>query len=46
MATTLSLVVFCAVSFMLSTQGRVFYRFGLTAVAVLISLLVSFTLTR
>jgi HAE1 family hydrophobic/amphiphilic exporter-1 len=47
MATTLSLVViFVPVSFMSSISGRFLYQFGLTsAVAVLVSLLVSFTLT-
>src|SRR3990172_9550989 len=47
MATTLSLVViFWAGSFMSSVSGRFLYQFGLTAgVAVLVSLLVSFTLT-
>ncbi|MBM3881653.1 MAG: efflux RND transporter permease subunit [Verrucomicrobia bacterium] len=47
MATTLSLVViFVPVSFMSSIAGRFLYQFGLTAaVAVLVSLLVSFTLT-
>ena len=47
LATTLSLVViFVPVSFMSSISGRFLYQFGLTAaVAVLISLLVSFTLT-
>jgi len=47
MATTLSLVViFVPVSFMSSVSGRFLYQFGLTAgVAVLVSLLVSFTLT-
>jgi HAE1 family hydrophobic/amphiphilic exporter-1 len=47
MATTLSLVViFVPVSFMSSISGRFLYRFGLTAaVAVMVSLLVSFTLT-
>ena len=46
-ATTLSLVViFVPVSFMSSISGRFLYQFGLTAaVAVLVSLLVSFTLT-
>jgi HAE1 family hydrophobic/amphiphilic exporter-1 len=46
-ATTLSLVViFVPVSFMSSVSGRFLYQFGLTAsVAVLVSLLVSFTLT-
>src|SRR3989338_4988440 len=46
MATTLSLVViFVPVSFMSSVSGRFLYQFGLTAgVAVLVSLLVSFTL--
>ncbi len=47
MATTLSLVViFVPVSFMSSIAGRFLYQFGITAaVAVLVSLLVSFTLT-
>jgi HAE1 family hydrophobic/amphiphilic exporter-1 len=47
LATTLSLVViFVPVSFMSSISGRFVYQFGITAaVAVLISLLVSFTLT-
>jgi HAE1 family hydrophobic/amphiphilic exporter-1 len=47
MATTLSLVViFVPVSFMSSISGRFLYQFGITsAVAVLVSLLVSFTLT-
>ena len=47
MATTLSLVViFVPVSFMSSISGRFLYQFGLTsAVAILVSLLVSFTLT-
>ena len=47
MATTLSLVViFVPVSFMSSIAGRFLFQFGITAaVAVLISLLVSFTLT-
>lgn len=47
MATTFSLVViFVPVSFMSSISGRFLYQFGLTAaVAVLVSLLVSFTLT-
>jgi HAE1 family hydrophobic/amphiphilic exporter-1 len=47
MATTLSLVViFIPVSFMSSISGRFLYQFGITAaVAVLVSLLVSFTLT-
>ncbi len=47
MATTFSLVViFIPVSFMSSVSGRFLYQFGITAaVAVLISLLVSFTLT-
>jgi HAE1 family hydrophobic/amphiphilic exporter-1 len=46
-ATTFSLVViFVPVSFMSSVSGRFLYQFGLTAaVAVLVSLLVSFTLT-
>jgi hydrophobic/amphiphilic exporter-1 (mainly G- bacteria), HAE1 family len=47
MATTFSLVViFLPVSFMSSISGRFLYQFGMTAaVAVLVSLLVSFTLT-
>lgn len=47
MATTLSLVViFVPVSFMSSMAGRFLFQFGLTsAVAVMVSLLVSFTLT-
>jgi HAE1 family hydrophobic/amphiphilic exporter-1 len=47
MATTLSLVIiFVPVSFMSSISGRFLYQFGLTAgVAVMVSLLVSFTLT-
>jgi HAE1 family hydrophobic/amphiphilic exporter-1 len=47
LATTLSLVViFVPVSFMSSISGRFLYQFGITAaVAVLVSLLVSFTLT-
>jgi HAE1 family hydrophobic/amphiphilic exporter-1 len=47
MATTLSLVViFVPVSFMSSIAGRFLYQFGITAaVAILVSLLVSFTLT-
>ncbi|MCX8157048.1 MAG: efflux RND transporter permease subunit [Verrucomicrobiae bacterium] len=47
MATTFSLVViFVPVSFMSSISGRFLYQFGLTAaVAVLVSLLVAFTLT-
>jgi HAE1 family hydrophobic/amphiphilic exporter-1 len=46
-ATTLCLVViFIPVSFMSSVSGRFLYQFGLTAaVAILVSLLVSFTLT-
>jgi hydrophobic/amphiphilic exporter-1 (mainly G- bacteria), HAE1 family len=46
-ATTLSLVViFIPVSFMSSISGRFLYQFGITAaVAVMVSLLVSFTLT-
>ena len=46
MATTFSLVViFIPVSFMSSISGRFLYQFGITAaVAVLVSLLVSFTL--
>ena len=47
LATTLSLVViFIPVSFMSSVSGRFLYQFGITAaVAVMVSLLVSFTLT-
>src|SRR6266571_2323161 len=47
LATTLSLVViFVPVSFMSSIAGRFLFQFGLTAaVAVMVSLLVSFTLT-
>jgi HAE1 family hydrophobic/amphiphilic exporter-1 len=47
LATTLSLVVvFVPVSFMSSISGRFVYQFGITAAAaVLVSLLVSFTLT-
>ncbi|HKR02772.1 MAG TPA: efflux RND transporter permease subunit [Pyrinomonadaceae bacterium] len=47
MATTFSLVViFVPVSFMSSISGRFLYQFGITAaVAILVSLLVSFTLT-
>jgi HAE1 family hydrophobic/amphiphilic exporter-1 len=47
MATTLSLVViFLPVAFMSSIAGRFLYQFSLTAaVAILVSLLVSFTLT-
>ncbi|MDW8222405.1 MAG: efflux RND transporter permease subunit [Gemmatales bacterium] len=47
LATTFSLVVvFLPVSFMSSITGRFLYQFGITAsVAVLVSLLVSFTLT-
>jgi HAE1 family hydrophobic/amphiphilic exporter-1 len=47
LATTLSLVViFIPVSFMSSISGRFLYQFGITsACAILISLLVSFTLT-
>jgi HAE1 family hydrophobic/amphiphilic exporter-1 len=47
LATTLSLVViFLPVSFMSSISGRFLYQFGVTAaVAVTVSLLVSFTLT-
>ncbi|HZM87192.1 MAG TPA: efflux RND transporter permease subunit [Blastocatellia bacterium] len=47
MATTFSLVViFVPVSFMSSVSGRFLYQFGITAaVAILVSLLVSFTLT-
>ena len=47
MATTFSLVViFLPVSFMSSISGRFLFQFGITAaVAILVSLLVSFTLT-
>jgi HAE1 family hydrophobic/amphiphilic exporter-1 len=47
MATTFSLVIiFIPVSFMSSISGRFLYQFGITAaVAVLVSLLVSFSLT-
>ncbi|MBI1370091.1 MAG: MMPL family transporter [Planctomycetes bacterium] len=47
LATTLSLaVIFVPVSFMSSISGRFLYQFGITAAAaVMISLLVSFTLT-
>src|SRR5918911_4289658 len=47
LATTLSLVViFLPVSFMSSIAGRFLYQFGITAaVAIMVSLLVSFTLT-
>ncbi|WP_437281710.1 efflux RND transporter permease subunit [Sorangium sp. So ce375] len=47
LATTLSLVViFVPVSFMSSISGRFLFQFGITAtVAILVSLLVSFTLT-
>ncbi|MDB4975246.1 MAG: acrB [Myxococcaceae bacterium] len=47
LATTLSLVViFLPVSFMSSISGRFLYQFGITAaVAILVSLFVSFTLT-
>ena len=47
LATTLSLaVIFIPVSFMSSIAGRFLYQFGITAaVAILVSLLVSFTLT-
>jgi hydrophobic/amphiphilic exporter-1 (mainly G- bacteria), HAE1 family len=47
LATTFSLVViFLPVSFMSSISGKFLYQFGLTAtVAILVSLLVSFTLT-
>ncbi len=47
LATTLSLViVFLPVSFLSSVTGRMLYEFGLTAtVAILVSMLVSFTLT-
>jgi hydrophobic/amphiphilic exporter-1 (mainly G- bacteria), HAE1 family len=47
LATTLSLVViFVPVSFMSSVSGRFLFQFGITAaVAVMVSLLVSFTLT-
>jgi HAE1 family hydrophobic/amphiphilic exporter-1 len=47
LSTTLSLVViFLPVSFMSSISGRFLYQFGITAaVAIMVSLLVSFTLT-
>uniref|UniRef100_A0A7C2JZM1 Efflux RND transporter permease subunit n=1 Tax=Schlesneria paludicola TaxID=360056 RepID=A0A7C2JZM1_9PLAN len=47
LATTLSLViVFLPVSFLSSVTGRMLYEFGITAtVAIMISMLVSFTLT-
>jgi hydrophobe/amphiphile efflux-1 (HAE1) family protein len=47
LATTLSLaVIFIPVSFMSSVSGRFLFQFGITAaVAVMVSLLVSFTLT-
>jgi HAE1 family hydrophobic/amphiphilic exporter-1 len=47
LATTLSLaVIFVPVSFMSSISGRFLYQFGITAaVAIMVSLLVSFTLT-
>ncbi len=47
LATTLSLViVFLPVSFLTSVTGRMLYEFGITAtVAILVSMLVSFTLT-
>lgn len=47
LATTISLaIVFIPVSFMSSISGRFLYQFGITcAVAVMVSLLVSFTLT-
>jgi HAE1 family hydrophobic/amphiphilic exporter-1 len=47
LATTFSLVViFLPISFMSSISGRFLYQFGITAaVAILVSLLVSFTLT-
>jgi hydrophobe/amphiphile efflux-1 (HAE1) family protein len=47
MATTLSLaVIFVPVSFMSSVSGRFLYQFGITAAAaVMVSLLVSFTIT-
>jgi hydrophobic/amphiphilic exporter-1 (mainly G- bacteria), HAE1 family len=47
MATTLSLViVFLPVSFLSSVTGRMLFQFGVTAtVAILVSMLVSFTLT-
>src|SRR5690606_34092092 len=47
LATTLSLaVIFVPVSFMSSISGRFLYQFGITAaVAVMVSLLVSFVLT-
>src|SRR4029450_1736160 len=45
--TTLSLVViFVPLAFMRGTVGRLFYQFGMTtAVAILFSMLISFTLT-
>ena len=47
LATTLSLaIIFIPVSFMSSISGRFLYQFGITAsVAIMVSLLVSFTLT-
>jgi len=47
LATTLSLViVFLPVSFLSSVTGRMLYQFGITAtVAIMVSMLVSFTLT-
>src|SRR5262249_20218383 len=47
LATTLSLVViFLPISFMSSISGRFLYQFGITAaVAIMVSLLLSFTLT-
>jgi HAE1 family hydrophobic/amphiphilic exporter-1 len=47
MATTLSLVViFVPLAFMSGVTGRLFYQFGMTtAIAILFSMLVSFTLT-
>jgi HAE1 family hydrophobic/amphiphilic exporter-1 len=47
MATTLSLVViFVPLAFMTGTTGRLFYQFGMTtAIAILFSMLISFTLT-
>ncbi|MBI1900042.1 MAG: efflux RND transporter permease subunit [Planctomycetia bacterium] len=47
LATTLSLViVFLPVSFLSSVTGRMLYQFGMTAtVAILVSMLISFTLT-
>src|SRR5574342_100731 len=47
LSTTLSLViVFLPVSFLSSVTGRMLFQFGLTAtVAILVSMLISFTLT-